>query len=211
VAGVTVRREIAILSHALRVAMHEWAVALPHNPVSAVKLPRPSAARTRRIEGDELTALIASCRAKGDKRLEAFINLAVETGMRRSELLRLEWRHVNLKNRTLHIPLAKNGHARTIPLSSRAIDVLSALPHNEESVFGTSANAVRLAWERLRRRVGIEGLRMHDLRHEAVSRFFERGLSIAEVAVISGHRDVRQLFRYTHLRPSDIAQKLDSR
>jgi integrase len=71
-----------------------------------------------------------------------------------------------------------------------------------------SANAVRLAWERLRKRAGIEDLHFHDLRHEAISRFFERGLSVAEVALISGHRDVRQLFRYTHLRAENLVGKL---
>jgi integrase len=60
----------------------------------------------------------------------------------------------------------------------------------------------------LKRRVGIENLRFHDLRHEAISRFFERGLSVPEVALISGHNDLRMLYRYTHLRADDIAKKL---
>ena len=57
---------------------------------------------------------------------------------------------------------------------------------------------LRLAWERLKRRAGVTGLRFHDLRHEAVSRFFEKGLTVPEVAAISGHRDPRMLMRYTH-------------
>ena len=71
-----------------------------------------------------------------------------------------------------------------------------------------TANAVRLAWERLRVRAGLPDLRLHDLRHEAVSRFFEYGLSVLEVALISGHRDPRMLSRYTHLRPENVAEKL---
>jgi integrase len=73
-----------------------------------------------------------------------------------------------------------------------------------------SGNAVRLAWERLRRRAGIEGLNFHDLRHEAISRFFEKGLSLPEVALISGHRDYRVLLRYTHLRAEDLQPKLEA-
>ena len=73
-----------------------------------------------------------------------------------------------------------------------------------------SPNAVRLAWERLKWRVGIVDLRFHDLRHEAISRFFEYGLSVPEVALISGHKDTRMLFRYTHLKPEDVAEKLAS-
>jgi integrase len=68
--------------------------------------------------------------------------------------------------------------------------------------------AFRQAWDRLIKRAGISNLRFHDLRHEAISRFFELGLSIPEVALISGHRDFKMLFRYTHLRPADVAKKL---
>ena len=65
-----------------------------------------------------------------------------------------------------------------------------------------------VAWRRLRERAGASELRFHDLRHEAVSRFFEKGLSVPEVALISGHRDAQMLFRYTHLKPEDVARKL---
>ncbi len=75
-------------------------------------------------------------------------------------------------------------------------------------MFPVSPNAVRLAWERLRTRAGIEGVRLHDLRYEAVSRFFELGLTTPEVALISGHRDPRMLSRYTHLRQEKVAEKL---
>ena len=71
-----------------------------------------------------------------------------------------------------------------------------------------SANAVRLAWDRLKKKGNIKDLHFHDLRHEAISRFFEKGLSIPEVALISGHKDVRMLFRYTHLKAEDILRKL---
>jgi integrase len=82
------------------------------------------------------------------------------------------------------------------------------MARTDERVFPVTPNAVRLAWERLRRRVGLEDLRFHDLRHEAVSRFFEYGLTVPEVALISGHRDPRMLSRYTHLRPEKVAEKL---
>jgi len=75
--------------------------------------------------------------------------------------------------------------------------------------FPVNANAFRLAWERLRKRADLCDLRFHDLRHEAISRFFEMGLSIPEVAVISGHKDARMLFRYTHLRAEDLVKKIN--
>jgi integrase len=90
----------------------------------------------------------------------------------------------------------------------------SAFSHGQERiggddrVFPVSANAIRLAWERLKRRAGVEDLRFHDLRHKAISRFFEHGLSVPEVSAISGHKDPRMLRRYTHLRAESIAEKL---
>ena len=98
----------------------------------------------------------------------------------------------------------KNNSQRIIPLTKRAKYILdkSKLP------FSMSANAVRLAWERLKNKANIKDLHFHDLRHEAISRFFEKGLSIPEVALISGHKDVRMLFRYTHLKAVDVLKRL---
>ena len=123
--------------------------------------------------------------------------------------MRLRWENVEEDRRVLSIPETKNGHPRVIPLTSAALALLSSLRDaGAGTIFPLSPNAVRMAWERLRIRAGLPCLRFHDLRHEAISRFFERGLSIAEVALISGHRDVRMLFRYTHLRAEDVAKKL---
>ena len=92
----------------------------------------------------------------------------------------------------------------TIPLTKKALCIIE----NTQFPFPMSTNAVRLAWERLKKKGNIKDLHFHDLRHEAISRFFEKGLSIPEVALISGHKDVRMLFRYTHLKAEDILRKL---
>ena len=101
------------------------------------------------------------------------------------------------------IPVSKNGHQRIIPLTGRAKHFRQI-----ELIFYVS-NAVRLAWEKLKVKGNIKDLHFHDLRHEAISRLFEKGLSIPEVALISGHRDVRMLFRYTHLKAEDVLIKLN--
>jgi integrase len=99
-----------------------------------------------------------------------------------------------------------------VPLSTRATAALKELlldPRRDVSrVFPMSDNSVRLAWERLRTRAGAIDLRFHDLRHEAISRLFERGLNIAEVSAISGHKELRMLQRYTHLRAVDLVSRL---
>ena len=124
------------------------------------------------------------------------------------EIVAMQWDHIHWDNRTLHIPDTKNGYPRTIPLTSGAIEVLRELPQTDTSVMAITGNAIRLAWERLKKKAEVTDLRFHDLRHEAISRFFEMGLSVPEVALISGHRDPRMLFRYTHLRAEEVGKKL---
>ena len=115
----------------------------------------------------------------------------------------------DLTARKVHVKATKNGYPRTVPLSKHACQTLGKLTQDGDRVFPVTANAVRLAWERLKRRASVSGLRFHDLRHEAISRFFERGLNVPEVALISGHRDVRMLLRYTHPMNQNILKKLD--
>lgn len=208
VQGNTVRRELAILQHCLEIARREWSTPLNTNPVQSITIPEPGKARNKRLEKEEGDKLRRAIGLAHPWYLRPLIDLAVETGMRRGELLSLLWSNVNLDRRTAHLPVTKNGHPRTVALTPQAIVVLKALPRTEARVFPVSGNAVRLAWERLRKRAGVPDLRFHDLRHEAVSRFFEMGLSVPEVASISGHRDPRMLMRYTHLRPEAVAERL---
>ena len=95
-------------------------------------------------------------------------------------------------------------------LSSKAAQVLTKQRQRNDtpSPFPVTPNGFSLAWGRLRSRAGLSDLRFHDLRHEAISRFFELGLNISEVAVISGHKDPKMLFRYTHLRAEELVSRL---
>ena len=131
--------------------------------------------------------------------------------MRRGELLNLTWEDIELSNSELLIRQTKNGHQRLLPLSPKAVRILGNLPrHNSGRLFPLSAGAVRQSFTRLRLRAELPNIRFHDLRHEAVSRFFEMGMNIAEVALISGHKDVTQLFRYTHLNPENVFKKYNA-
>jgi integrase len=210
VKGDTVRRELAIVRHCIEVARKEWGFVLPSNPVQQVKMPRAGNPRERRAYPGELEKLLKACEAFRSRWLSAVIQLAVETGMRQSELLAMRWDDLDLAARTVLLRNTKNGFTRTVPLSTRALNVISDMPRCGPTVFTNSANALRLAWERLRRRAGVLELRFHDLRHEAVSRFFEKGLNVPEVAMISGHRDPRMLFRYTHPKAEEVAAKLST-
>lgn len=211
----TVSRMLVILQHAYEVARRDWGLPIPVNPVRQVRKPGYGAPRERRLTSGELERLLGACSAKRTPYLAPLVLLALETAMRRGELLAMRWSDINWERNTIRIPITKNGHARTIPLSPQGREVLVRLggcvgldARAAETVFPQGANALRLSWDRLCRRAGVTDLHFHDLRHEAISRFFEKGLSVPEVALISGHRDYRMLARYTHMNAELVAQKL---
>ena len=208
----SVNRELDILRHAFEVARRAWDVPLAHNAFAMVTRPKGATPRERRLQHGEGERLRAACAEGRNRHIPYLVDLALETGMRRGEILNARWVDVSFEARTLHIPVTKNGHARTIPLSGAALVLLSKLQADSamtsERIIPISENTAKMAWKRLVKRARLENLRFHDLRHEAVSRFFERGLSVPEVALISGHRDPRMLFRYTHPRAEVIAAKL---
>lgn len=206
VAAATVGRELAVLSHVFNVARREWGMESLINPVESVRKPKLPKARDRRLEPGELERLLE---ATGSPELGAIVLLAVETAMRRGEIAGLLRKHVDLGKRTVHLPDTKNGESRTVPLSSRAVDLLSSLPPRISGrVFGMNPDSITQAFDRACKRAGINDLRFHDLRHEATSRLFEKGLNVMEVASITGHKDIRMLGSYTHLRAEDLAKKL---
>jgi len=210
VSGATVNREFSVLSHAIDTARREWDVYLPTNPCTLVRRPPQGRPRDRRLQGDEEKRLLAACRGARNKWLVHFVALAIETGMRRGELLGLLWDNVDLERRTAFLPVTKNGESRGVPLSSRAIEVLRALPPSTNGrVFAElTREALKQSFNRAARRAGIRGLRVHDLRHEATSRFFEKGLNVMEVASVTGHKTLQMLKRYTHLSVTDLATRL---
>ena len=183
---------------------------LSSNPVDKVKLPPSSRSRERRLNTGEFERLEKAAHLTQNPHIWPIVVFAIETGMRRGEILGITWECVDFDSRTVHLPITKNGSSRDVPLSSKATQILKG--QNERQLpcpFPVTDNAFRLAWDRLRSRADLGDLRFHDLRHEAISRFFEMGLSMPEVALISGHKDPRMLFRYTHIKPENVLAKLN--
>jgi len=174
-----------------------------------VRRPPQGRPRNRRLQGDEEQQLLAVCRRARNPWLVHFVTLAIETGMRRGELLALQWPNVDFERRIAFLPVTKNGDSRGVPLSSRAVSTLRGLPGSSSGrVFGElTPDALKHCFRRAVRRAGIGGLRLHDLRHEATSRFFEKGLNVMEVASVTGHKTLQMLKRYTHLSAADPAMR----
>ena len=203
----TIKSELMLIKRVFNIAIDKWNYGIPFNAFNGLDIPSPHKPRTRRLVSNELSVLISYAEKQRNKYISTIIQFAVETGMRRSEIVKLKWDDVNLDTGIASLYDTKNGDDRHIPLTKNAIQLLSNLTQSNEFVFPITANCLRLAWERCRNKSNIQGLRFHDLRHEAISRFFEMGLSVPEVALISGHKDVRQLFRYNHLKPESLIAK----
>jgi integrase len=209
VGASTLKRQFAPLHNMFELARDEWELPLRENPLAKVRVKSPQQRRERRLKSGEMTKLVAATRSCRNSAILPIILFALETGMRRAEIINLRWEHVDREARSLLIPQAKNGHARILPLTKEAERILNSVPVASDRVFSLTTNAFRLAWDRVRGRAGITDLHFHDLRHEAISRFFEKGLNVPEVALISGHRDARMLFRYTHPIRAEIMRKID--
>jgi integrase len=222
VTGSTVNRELTLIGHVLSIARKEWGVHIDVNPVSIIRRPKENRARTRRLSNTEedrlLTELAPSPRDErgrfepGGCRndwIKPVVIIALETAMRRSEILSLYWVDVFLEDRYVRLHDSKNGDPRDVPLSSRAIATLSALPrHISGRVFPISAEALKRSFVRACDRADIKDLHFHDLRHEATSRIAERLDNILELSAVTGHKTVQMLKRYYHPRASDLARKL---
>jgi len=211
-AGATVVKEMNSLAHLFNKAIRDWGMPLVANPVTQVGRPQVARGRDRRLSSHELTMLLAACRESRSPMLETIVVVAIETGMRLGELLALDWRHIDRTTRVATLPDTKTGEARRVPLSPKALSALDALPRH----IGTSrvfwrwgrSDSLENAWRRAVAKAGIDDLHFHDLRHEATSRLFERGLALPEVAAITGHKTWQMLRRYTHLDPTQLAEKL---
>lgn len=227
VTAKSLRRELAPLYHMFKVAKAEWHIPTG-NPLQDLYLPAVDVRRERRLRPGEEERLLSEARKL--KNLDGSPNpfvvpiilFALETAMRQGEILAVEFRNVDFERSLLVIPITKNGHSRTIPLTDRAMACLTLAFAQPRKIIGppcltpttkpfpTDVEVVKSSWTRICKRAEprIEDLHFHDLRHEAISRLFELGLSIPEVASVSGHRTPAMLFRYAHASREAIQAKL---
>lgn len=202
----TVRNEINLISHVYTIAKKEWGMTCLINPVLNIRLPKPSVGRERRLQEGEEQALLKAANYP----LKEMIIIALETGMRLGEILSITWTNIDIKNATLKLETSKNGERRFVPLSSKARNTLIQLQRQLSGlVFPlVTSSAISHQFRKVCKDLNLIDLRFHDLRHEATSRLFEKGLDMMEVAAITGHKTLHILKRYTHLRAADLAKKL---
>lgn len=213
----TVKRELTLWKNII--AHSKLRLNLAYNPVNSEDVKRPAATDDRdiRLDHKDIEKLLEECRNARNQWLFPVVEFAFESGARRGSILRLDWKDVDLERRTALLRRVKNSRnpheARDIKigLSPRAIEILYALPNAPErvgQVFRMTADALKTAFDRARKRADIPHFRFHDARHERTSNLVEAGWSDTEVMAQTGHLDPKSLKRYANLRETFLADKL---
>ena len=220
VAPATVDRDLDMISQALNFADDVWKIAPVESPFKGLRRPKYFNERDRRLAPSEEEALLKAARADENPYVEPAIVLALDTAMRRSELLGLTAADINFEARYAFLRDTKNGRSRKVPLSTRAQQVIRALlalqnwdqdDDGDDLLLPLTPNALKKAFfDRVIPKSKVVDFHFHDLRHEAISRLAESGrFGLLELQAISGHRDIRMLQRYAHLLTGNLAEKMD--
>lgn len=224
VSANTVRLDLALISHLYTIAIKEWQIGIPSNPVMSISKPSPARGRDRRLVGDEKERLLAACDAHSNPILGWVVRIAIETAMRKEEILKLERSDVDLENRIALVRIDKNQEPRPVPLTEEAARMFDQAINREDRPLDTSLiffgdpgqdgkrrfYEINKMWRNALVKAGIEGMNFHDLRHEAISILVESGMPDQFIMATSGHKTPAMMKRYTHIRAKDIVAKMDA-
>ncbi len=175
--------------------------------------------RERRPTEDELNKLYAHYASIKRQKVPMpdLIKFAIATAMRMGEIINLKWADLNEEHRTITIPNRKHptekaGNDQEVPLLGTAFEIAMRQPRvdKEERIFPIAEGTISSIFPRACTKLKIVDLRFHDFRHEGVSRLFEQGYTIEQVALVSGHRDWKMLSRYLHLKARDLHRPSNS-
>ncbi len=188
------------------------------NPARLVEQRAENNARIRFLSADEEARLRAAIKKKFAKHMPEF-DVALNTGMRKSEQFSLEWSQVSLTRKRIRLEKTKNGSDREIPLNKTCLSVLEALhatrPHNGRvflSKYGRDLNNPRAWFELALEEAKVKNLRWHDLRHTFISRLVMKDVNLRTVQELAGHKTISMTTRYAHLAPEHnqaAIEKLD--
>jgi integrase len=197
----SLNRKLDVISTIYTTCKKEWGYPVD-NPILSIRRPKNPEPRDRRFTDAELNLLLRGNRTT--EKLRTIIEIALETGMRQSEILRIHPEHI--QGQTLFIPIAKT-KPRTIPLTKKALSILkhATLPFNMDRY------QLGKQFRRLTKHYGIKDAHFHDLRHQSLTDFMkDKGLDLAETMLVAGHQDPRMLLRiYNNLKVQDVAKKLN--
>ncbi|PZR48488.1 site-specific integrase [Paraburkholderia fungorum] len=208
----TIQKEFALLKHLFNCAQKHWGWAGFENPMASVDIPKGGPGRDVVLTEENETALFEALGRCDNPFILPVVQFAIEATSRRANLLKLRWLDVDLAGRTVTMRMTKAGENQVVPLTQRAVDILSRLPREETDgrVFPLTADALDAAWDRATGEAGLPNLRFHDLRHIGTTRHARRLRNPQMLKRITGHKTDAMLARYTHLFVDDVLQALDA-
>ena len=212
VSTTTARDDLMMIRRILRWYIGEWmaqAGELLPNPCDRLTLPKARKVRETVISREQLAAMMKIMTPQ----MAEIIELAYETAMRRSEILRLTKSDLSLDERFLRVVEGKEG-SRDVPLTKRAVALLEAAQERvcsqSQPLYPVAAYSVSQALRRARQKLGFSNdIRFHQLRHSRITEVARMGLNQLQIMVVSGHRDIRSVQRYTHLNVRDVVDLID--
>lgn len=214
----TVNRYVGSVRHALSVAEREWEW-VEENAAKRLQPLKEPKGRTRFLDDGERARLLKACKASSDRRLYPLVVMALGTGARQGELLRLEWPDLDLENMRVVFRETKNDEQRSVGLSSHVLKALEPLRKvrsiQSNLIFANrkgKAPFPRWAWQRALEEAEIKDFRFHDLRHTAASYLARGGASLMELSAVLGHKSLQMVQRYAHLtedHTSDIVHRMN--
>lgn len=204
--GATTNRYLAVLSHMFTLAADEWGWAA-ENPVRKVRRLKESRGRARFLSDAERIRLLAACQASKCRHLYTIVVIAISTGMRHAEILRLRKSDIDVTRGVISLTETKNGEHRSVPLTELAHQLVSTRVSEITSGNGllfTGKVAGRpltvwKPWKAALDAAQIDDLRFHDLRHTAASYLAMNGATPIELAAVLGHKTLQMVKRYSHL------------
>lgn len=198
--AAAINRPLAALRHLLRLARDEWEVlaAAPR-----IRLEREPQGRVRWLEPADEGRLLEACQKSRTRHLADVVTVALETGLRKAELLGLTWDRVDLSRGVLRLEVTKSGRRREVPMRQAVYDLLAALPGPREGRLWP-ARKIRTAFESAVTAAGLEDFRFHDCRHHFASWFMMRGGSLQALKELLGHQDIKTTLIYAHLSPAHL-------
>jgi integrase len=202
--AAAVNRPLAALSTLLRMARDEWEI-LPVAP--RIRLEKEPQGRLRYLEPEEEVRLLAACRASRNPHLLAIVTIALNTGLRLSELLGLTWDRVDLSRGVIRLEVTKSGRRREVPMRQVVYETLAAMPEPREGRVWRLRD-IRTAFESAVKTAKLDNFHFHDLRHTFASWFVMRGGSIQALKELLGHADLKMTLRYAHLSPDHLRDEM---
>ena len=201
-------RDLSLLKTLFRKAV-EWDYART-NPAASMRKLREPPGRVRFLTDDERSRLLTAC----PDRLRTIVLLALNTGLRKGELLSLRWQDVDVKNRLLRIERSKNGDRRDIPMNQTVHDLLRAIPRRVDTPYlfantdGAPQQYLKTTWNTAIRKAKLEDFTFHDLRHTFASTLVMNGVDIRTVQTLLGHKSITMTMRYSHLSPQHLREAM---